>query len=128
MSDRFFGESTRNARRWHFCDYCSNYVEPGMVYRRHIWVTQRGNLHVMKEHVAPSCPPNEGELHAQEMMEEERAALGVPVVMEVKQKAVLVMRVDGSVATEYILETTPLVAPPEIEIVHDSDSDEEIPF
>lgn len=119
--------SEQKARREHFCSYCGNWIQPGEIYARHVWVPCRGSFHVMNRHVQPTCPPNEGELHALRMIEAERAALGVPIVLTVQsQERILIERGGGTrVVHELTLVPTLLKPAEESEVPPD---DEEIPF
>ena len=128
MGDYIFWESVQKARLEHFCDWCCNYIEPGMTYSRKVWVPRKGSFHVMCEHVSPRCPPNMGELHMLEIMQKEQATLGVPIAFEMRVKEMLVIERDGRTRVEYESEAVPVIGfatppPPQ-----DGYDDVEIPF
>lgn len=123
-----FGESTRKARGEHFCDFCCNWIQPGETYRRWLWVPRRGIIHVMKEHDTPQCPPNIGEQMALEMMQAERAALGVPIVLAIEQRAVIKLSVEGKLVTEFEPVFVPRAACEAVPPQEYVDDGEEIPF
>ena len=56
-------EYTRRARIEHFCDYCCNWIQPGMTYTGKVWVEERGHCIVLKCHNEPACPPGPEEIH-----------------------------------------------------------------
>lgn len=125
----YFWESVQKARKEHFCDWCCNWIQPGEVYTRRIWAP-RGtrSFHVMREHDTPGCPPNIGEEIAMEMMREERAALGVPIMFVAEQRQVLKVGLSGETIVESETHFTPKLV---CEAVPRDDSgfdDEEIPF
>lgn len=43
----------------HWCDNCCDDIDPGQCYEGSVYVTDRGNLMVLKNHVDPHCDPPE---------------------------------------------------------------------
>ncbi len=66
----------------------------------------------------------------QEMMREERIALGVPIALVLQAKQVLLVQLDGSIVTHTEMEAVPVIghATALAEEHSNEDGDEEIPF
>ena len=114
---RIFGESVRKARKEHFCDFCCNWIEPGQMYRRVIWVSHTGAFQIMKEH--DSCPENEFE---RTLQREQECMSNVSV----RQEKVIELQRNGPPIVRQALEAVPVLVaeddPPA------NDDEEEIPF
>lgn len=128
MREYIFWESEHKARKEHFCCWCFNYIEPGMIYSRKVWVPRKGSFHVMCEHVSPQCPPNIGEEHMLEMERAERIALGVPIAFVLQTKEVLLVQLDGSVISRSETEAVPVIGHAVAMAEEQNYDGEEIPF
>ncbi len=95
-------DSTQRARKEHLCDYCGEYILPGQMYSRYVWVPGRGTIHVIKEHLRPSCPDNEFDMAPPEPVE-----FGVPMALALVTKQVVMIARNGETVVENktVLET-----------------------
>ncbi len=97
MSREIFWESTQKARKEHFCEWCCEWIQPGELYERHVWVPQRGRFYVMNRHLDPDCPEERFMGVPQEMPVEQTVSLAL--VMELK--SVMRVLIDGKTETRF---------------------------
>lgn len=89
---RIFWESTQKARQSYFCDRCCNWIGNGETYRRSLWAPHADRWYVLREHDV--CPSNEFEV-IEERINELATTYGVPLVLEVRLREVVVLSING---------------------------------
>lgn len=119
---KIFGRSTQKARTEHFCDHCFNYILPGDIYERYVWMPTPDRTCILKRHSWPDCPP---EMYAP--VEEEPEELAVSYVSAIRLKAVIRVLINGTTETRYEPEMV-FVPKTEPDPLAGFDYDDDIPF
>lgn len=119
---KIFGRSTQKSRAEHFCDHCFNYIMPGDIYERYVWMPTPDKAIVLKRHSWPDCPPN-----MYEPAYEEPVEYAVSYAMAIQFKSVMRVLVDGSIETRSEPELV-FVPRTEPEPPDDPGYDDDIPF